>query len=190
MTQPEAFITSDNRFRQALEEVGETQWLDLTPDNDWTVRDLVAHNLEGLVWVPHVLSGKTIEEAVDAYAGDLLGDDPGAAWDEASSAARQALEGLDLNMIVHLSYGDVTARTYLQHQLIDFTIHSWDLARAVGADETVDPELAAAAYDWFKPEAESWRDAGLLKPAVSVSVAADVWTRLLALSGRQSVTPG
>ena len=188
MIEQEALKRADACFLAVLGKVGVNQWQDPSPNPGWNVAYLARHIMEGIVWVPHVLSGATIEAAGDKFSGDLLGKNPKAAAEQACAEAEAAVGGMsDLDTTVHLSYGDFTARTYLHHQIIDITIHTWDLARGVGADETLDPALVAAVYDWFIPEAASWRDAGLLQLPVPVPADADTQTRLLALSGRQAV---
>ncbi len=188
MTELEAFKRADACFLAVLGKVGEHQWKDPTPNPGWSVTDLAGHIMEGIVWVGHVLLGASIAAAGDKFSGDLLGDDPKAAAERACREAEAAIDKTgDLEAIVHLSYGDVPARTYLRQQIIDITIHTWDLARGIGVDEKLDSDLVAIVYDWFAPEAEGWREAGLLKPAVPVPADADLQTRLLALSGRQAV---
>lgn len=188
MTEQEALKRADAGFLAVLGKVGEHQWKDPTPNPGWSVTYMAGHIMEGIVWVDHVLSGATIEAAGDKLSGNLLGDDPLAAGKKACADAEAAVDRMeDLEAPVHLSYGDFPARTYLHHQIIDITVHTWDLARGIGVDEKMDPELAAIVYDWFVPEAESWREAGLLKPAVPVPADADLQTRLLGLSGRQAV---
>jgi uncharacterized protein (TIGR03086 family) len=180
-------------FERALSEFGRylvkiepNQWSAATPDTDWDVRRLVAHNLGEVAWVPDLLAGRTIEEVGDKYAGDLIGDNVVNSWDIIAAAATKAVRaGGDLNRTTHLSYGDFPARTYLQHQLIDLTIHAWDLARALGSNDQLDPDLAQAAYEWFAPQAAEWHDSGITGPAVRVAEDADSQIKLIALSGRR-----
>jgi uncharacterized protein (TIGR03086 family) len=66
---------------------------------------------------------------------------------------------------------------------IDSVIHSWDLARAVGADETLDPELVDFAYAALRESAEDWRSGGAFGPAKQPADDSPQ-SRLLALTGR------
>ena len=173
-------------FGRYVAQVKDDQWDAPTPNDDWSVHDLVRHNLEGLLWIPDLLEGRTIAQVGDKYDGDIMGEDPKAAYVVAAERARTAIDLManDLDAIVQLSYGDVPARVYLQHQTIDLTIHAWDLARAIGADELLDPELTRVVWIWFQPQAETWRRAGALKEEVPLGGEPDTQTRLLALSGR------
>src|SRR5205085_957171 len=60
----------------------------------------------------------------------------------------------------------------------------WDLARATGGDEHLDPELVDFAYGYLAPQAEMWREAGAFGPAIQAPAGADRQTELLALTGR------
>ena len=54
-----------------------------------------------------------------------------------------------LERVVDLSSGPTPAREYVSQLFADHLIHAWDLARAVGADERLDPELVDACAAWF-----------------------------------------
>lgn len=53
---------------------------------------------------------------------------------------------------VMLFYGDTPAPDYLR-QMTDVVVHTWDVARAVGADERLDPDLVATVLDRTDPDA-------------------------------------
>jgi uncharacterized protein (TIGR03086 family) len=65
-------------------------------------------------------------------------------------------------------------------------IHSWDLARGIGADDTLDAELVALVYERTLPFADQLQESGMFAPPVPVPDDADPQTRLLALFGRRS----
>jgi uncharacterized protein (TIGR03086 family) len=87
---------------------------------------------------------------------------------------------------VHLSYDTVSAADYLEEQVGDVTIHSWDLARATGSDEDLDGSLVDAVWTVFEPQAESLAASGLFAPIVPVPADAPLRVRLLALTGRDA----
>ena len=64
-------------------------------------------------------------------------------------------------------------------------IHTWDLARATGQDETIDPEMAVGMLAGMEPIDEMLRGSGHYGPRVTVAEDADVATRLIAFTGRQ-----
>jgi uncharacterized protein (TIGR03086 family) len=186
MPEQEAFLLATQTMTEIIDQVKDEQWDKPTPDTQWTVRDLVAHIVEGVLWVPDLLAGKTIAEVGNKYSGNVLGDDPKTVWHEAARSAEAAVRKFEEpDQPVHLSYGDYPARTYLQHQTIDLTIHAWDLARSIGAKEELPGELVEAVWQWFEPQAQQWRDAGILAQPVPVPDDTPVQVRILALSGRE-----
>ncbi|MEA2715880.1 MAG: hypothetical protein QOI99_197 [Actinomycetota bacterium] len=185
-------------YRRAVEQFGARvlavagdEWSRPTPDADWDVRALVGHVLNENQWVPPLLEGLTIEEVGDRFEGDQLGDDPAAAWADAAAAALDACEPDDVPLrLVHVSFGDITAEDYIAQVTTDHVVHAWDLARAVGGDERLDPELVDFAYAYLSPQAEDWRAAGAFGPALQAPAGADRLTELLALTGRDPLGTG
>jgi uncharacterized protein (TIGR03086 family) len=66
----------------------------------------------------------------------------------------------------------------------DVFLHRWDLARATGQDETLDPDKCAEVLQGALPMDEAMRQSGHYGPRVDVADDADVQTRLLAFIGR------
>jgi uncharacterized protein (TIGR03086 family) len=69
---------------------------------------------------------------------------------------------------------------------VDAAIHTWDLARAIGADERLAPELVAVAREIVEANFDAWAASGLFAPPVDVDSGADDQTKLLARLGRRS----
>ena len=131
--------------RRLVRAVGDDQWELPTPCADWNVRQLVNHLVYENRWTVPLMEGSTIAEVGDRYEGDLLGDHPKAAWDESSAEAVRAVQADGaLGRTVDLSSGPTPAGEYVSQLFADHLIHAWDLARAVGADERLDPELVDA----------------------------------------------
>jgi uncharacterized protein (TIGR03086 family) len=159
-----------------------TDWDAPTPDDDWTVRDLVRHVIIEQQWVPHLLAGGTIGTAQFAIAP--LGDDLALEWHVYSLAATTAWSDAVPDTMVTLSYDTVTVADYLREQVSDVAIHSWDLARAVGADEHLADELVEAVWTVFEPQKETLAASGLYAPPVPIDENATLQFRLLAVTGR------
>jgi|GEM_PF-170950 len=185
-------------YRRAVDEFGARvravsadQWSAPTPAAEWDVRALVNHVLSENQWVPPLLEGLTIAEVGDRFEGDQLGDDPFSAWTDVVVAALAACKADDVPLrVVHVSFGDITGEDYLAQVTTDHVVHTWDLARATGGDEHLDPELVDFALGYLEPQADDWRAAGAFGPAVRVPPGADRQTELLALTGRDPLGTG
>jgi uncharacterized protein (TIGR03086 family) len=154
-------------FGTVLDGVGDDQWPARTPNAEWDVRALVAHLVDEQLWAPPLLAGRTIEDIGDEIPDDPLGDDPKGRYRAAARRMVDALAELDLDTTVHLSFGDVPAQEYLMQLFADHLIHRWDLARATGQDERLDPELVQACATWFAGREDLYREGQVIGPAVS-----------------------
>jgi uncharacterized protein (TIGR03086 family) len=172
-------------FGSRLAAVGD-RWSAPTPDDEWDVRALVNHVTGELLWLVPLLEGKTIADVGDRLEGDVLGDDPVATWDAALADASAAIASVDPSTVVHLSYGDRTAEEYTFEVGADVLVHTWDLARAVGADEGLDPALVDVVAAWFQTHEDMWRGAGVIGERPPVATGADAQTQLLAAFGRDA----
>jgi uncharacterized protein (TIGR03086 family) len=157
-----------------------------TPDAEWDVRALLNHVVAGNWWAAELAGGKTIEEVGDRLDGDLLGADPLAAWDESAAAAATAFEAPGaLDAPCAVSYGPVPGAVYAGHRFVDVLVHGWDLARATGQDERLDPALVTAAHDVLAPQLAALQASGAFGTPVDLAADADPQARLLGALGRR-----
>jgi uncharacterized protein (TIGR03086 family) len=66
----------------------------------------------------------------------------------------------------------------------DIFIHNWDLARATGQDEWLDPDMVHAMLEGMQGIDEMLRSSGHYGPRVEVPADADEQTKLIAFTGR------
>lgn len=171
----------DNRVRL----VRDTQWENATPCTEWTVRDLVTHLVYEQLWVPDLLAGKTVAEVGDTYDGDVLGNDPVAAWEAAATAAAAAWNQPGaLERSVQLSYGTVPATEYLWQLVVDLTVHAWDLARGIDVDDEMPNDLASTVVEIVREHRDELTESGLMGTPLDTSACTDDLTELLAILGR------
>jgi len=140
-------------------------WTAATPCAGWDVRTVVNHVVAENRWTGPLLAGQTTAEVGHALDGDLLGADPVQAWQDALTAARAAaaVPGVE-QCVVHLSFGDVTGAEYLRQLAADHLVHAWDVARAVGDHDRLDPELVTVVAAWFLDQESAYRRAGAIGP--------------------------
>lgn len=170
--------------------VAEADWSRPTPCADWDVRGLVNHLLSENLWTPPLLAGMTIEQVGDRFEGDQLGEDPKHVWQQAAADSLVAVAQPEvLAATVHVSFGDISAEEYVTQLTVDHTIHAWDLARAIGGDEHLDPELVELALDYLSIHAEEWQGAGVFAPPLAPPEEGGRQGELLALSGRSHSWP-
>lgn len=180
------FVKASKLYEEAVHQIRDDQWHFPTPCTEWDVRALLQHLVNEQLWVPPLLEGKTIEEVGDAFDGDNLGDDPGAAWDGAAQTARAAVEALkDLQQKTHLSFGDFPAQEYLDQMLFDLHIHGWDLRTGIGIDTTMDDELTDYLMPWAEVAMKAYEQVGATAPPPPISSGASTQSKILALSGRR-----
>jgi len=182
----EALDRARREFERRLDAVGDDQWDRPTPCTEWDVRDLVTHVVTSCLVAPLLLEGMTLAEAraeLALPAGDLR-----AAFGPAADAHAAAFaEPGALERTVKHPAGEMPGAAYLGLRTTDLTIHAWDLARALGADETLDPELVALAYERMAPMAGFLGQSGFFGSGPSGEVGDDrpLQDRLLDLAGRR-----
>ncbi len=164
--------------------VAVTDWDAPTPDSEWTTRDLVTHVIDEQRWIPKLLTGCDYAQAeadLEPIGRDLPGE-----WAKFAAAASDAWRNAPADTPVHLSTDVVRADQYLTEQTSDITIHTWDLARATGTDETLPDELVRAVWEYFEPQIEDLAATGLYAAPVEVDADAPLLVRLLAVTGRDA----
>lgn len=171
-------------FSHRVHAVPADGWDNPTPDDEWSVRDLVAHMVEEHRWAPLLLAGQSLDDVGDRFSGDLLGDDPVGAWDAAVADSLVAFARAADDDPVELSFGPSTVDDYSEQMLSDLTVHAWDLACGARLDERLDPVLVAHVLAYVTPRVDDWRQVGLFGPRIEVD-SDDPQDRLLGLMGRR-----
>jgi len=178
------------RFAALVAGVGPGQWQDGTPCSEWAVRTLVHHLLYEQYWVPPLFAGLGIEQVGDRFEGDLMGGDesawPGLLAASIEQAHAAVAQPGALDRTVHLSFGDTSGREYVIQLIADLTIHGWDLARATGQDDTLDPGAVAHLLPWSEANAELLAGSGMFGVRIDAALGAPDDVRLLGLLGRTS----
>jgi uncharacterized protein (TIGR03086 family) len=189
MRERELFLQSDAALRDVFDRI-DPDLLSVPAPADWsrkpspTLRDVVAYHAYDEAWVPDVLAGRTAEEVGTAWDGDLLGDDPFAAYDSINDAATVAANQLlDPDDVVHLSYGDFPLSEYFLHIAIYRAFQAWSIAKLVELDYSLPPELVENLWEILGPRIEEFRGMGVFGPAIEVPDDADSETKLLAATG-------
>ena len=189
MNEKELFLQSDVALRSVIDRISPAQLL-LAAPADWsrkenpTLRDILASHTYDEAWVPDVLAGRTIEEVGDTYAGDLLGEDPIAAYDRVHDAATVAVNAsADLDAVAHLSYGDFTVREFFVHTAIYRAFQAWSIAKVLGIEYSLPADLVEGLWEHVGPQVDAFREMGVFPPEIEVPADADRETALLGRTG-------
>jgi len=194
VNEAEVFVLADRALAAVVASIRPEQWdMPMPPtfarrgsDDVPTLRAIVNYHAYDDAWVPDMLAGRTMEEAgATKFDGDLLGDTPGLRFEEIVAGACAAASAVtDFDAVAHLSFGDYTVREYFW-QINSFRgLRAHDLAKLIGVDADLAPELVQGLWDEVSPHAEEWRTIGVFPAAVPVPDDAPLLERLLGLTGR------
>jgi uncharacterized protein (TIGR03086 family) len=168
-------------FTSRVEAVPPDRWDNPSPCEEWTARDIVQHMVDNAQRF-YGLVGRELPP------GPSVTEDPVGAW----KGARDAIQaGLDDPDIATLEYDGQMGKGTFEQGVdrfggTDLVIHAWDLARATGGDERLDPDDVHAVYESLKPMDDMMRSPGAFGPKLEPPPGADEQTRLLAFAGRRA----
>jgi uncharacterized protein (TIGR03086 family) len=167
-------------FTERVDAVPADRWDNPSPCDEWTARDLVGH----LVGNAELFLGLV---GLELPPGPSVDDDPAGAWANARDAVQEAL---DDPAVAQREYdGMMGTQTFEQAMdrfgCPDVVIHQWDLARATGLDERLDPDDVHTIFEAMEPMDEMLRGNGVFGPKVETPPGADEQTRFLAFMGRR-----
>ncbi len=190
MTIQDLFVTSNQALLRVIDQIKADQWeLDLPKGmsrKPATLKQAVRYHTYDDAWVPDVLAGKTKTEVGDIYEELLANDYIVNQYRKYNQTAIEAVKAFtDLERLTYLSYGDFPARDYLQHIISFRAFRSYDIAKLIGIDTTMDDNFVEALTNEFSPVVESYRQMGVFQPEIEVPSSASPQAKLIAMVGRQ-----
>jgi uncharacterized protein (TIGR03086 family) len=160
---------------------GAQHWDAPAPVAGWVARDVVAHLID---WLPAFLSAGA---GIELPRGAPVDEDPVAAWQVHCDAVQALLDdpATGTRVLTNPHIGTLPLdRAIDQFYTADVFMHTWDLARATGQDERLDPDFCADLLSGMEPLEEVIRSSGQYGPRVEVPSDADPQTKLLGFIGR------
>ena len=188
MKTDQLFLASDAALKSVIDRIDPADFdkpapADWTQKPDPTIRDIIFAHTYDEAWVPDVLAGKAIADGDEYRDRDLLGDDPIAAYDAFNEAATAAVEKGATSDTFHFQYGDYSAQEGYTHLAIYRAAQAWLIAKELGIDFHLPPEVIDGLNEHVVPNADEWRQFGVFPPAIDPPADADDETKLLCTLG-------
>jgi uncharacterized protein (TIGR03086 family) len=166
-------------FGRRVAGVRDDQWSAATPCLEWDVRALVSHVIATHERVVATVTESTPREVESD--GDLT-----ARWSEASASVASALDDPSLSSkMISGMFADQPFESLVGRLLCaDTLFHTWDLARATGQDDRLDPEAMKKAIEFLEPIDDAIRRPGGFAAKITPPSDASAQTRFLNFGGR------
>jgi len=160
---------------------GTKSWDAPSPVAEWAARDVVRHLTE---WFPGFLASGA---GIELPRGPSVDDDPVAAWEVHSDGVQAVLDDPETQHreLTNRHLGQLPLAAAIdQFYTSDVFMHTWDLARASGQDDRLDPDFCAQLLAGMAEMEEVMRSSGQYGAPVEVPADADAQTRMLGFIGR------
>jgi len=187
MTQLDDLKKAHDEITVRAKSIRSDQWGLPTPCEKWTVRHLVTHVVEGSNMAVLLLQGASAEESLQVFGvdhHDLVAELEAALAREAEAFATPGAFEMTVH---HPGAGDLPGAVFCGFRTGDCLLHSWDLARATGADESLPGDLVQTIWESLQPLAPVIGTLGVFGegPSGNVGEDASLQARLLDLTGRR-----
>ena len=170
-------------FEHVLRLVPEPAWSNPSPCDEWNARHVAGHAMSV---VNNIAARGGVGMVVDPFRDldAMAGDDPLASFRRVRDRYLEATDRQGaLQTRITSSLGELTLDEYLGRMCPDTLIHTWDLARAAGVDDTLDPGSVSVVLSGLLAGDGPVRAPGRYGDAV-VADFDDEQDRLIAFTGR------
>jgi uncharacterized protein (TIGR03086 family) len=182
----ERYRTRADAFERKVAAVAPEHWSNQSPCEDWKARDVVSHiiDMHGVMLRP---LGRQLSQAPS------IGNDPLGAYRSARADVEAVLDDPELAATeCSTPMGPMTIEQHIDGVVsTDLIVHGWDLARATGLDDTIDPQEVERMWPMAQSIGDEMRTPDafgpgivVFGPEVNVPDDAPLQDRLLGLLGR------
>lgn len=185
--------------RAAVEATAKATVQDLgrpTPCSEWTLGDLLAHMTaqhRGFAAAARGRGGDREAWQVRPLGGDAVAAHAEAAEQVIAAFAEEGVLGREFMLAGFGPLGTAfPASTAISFHFIDYVVHGWDVARALGSGYDLDPELLAPALrvaGLVPGDAARLAPGAAFRPALQAAGCETGLDRILALLGRSPRWP-
>ena len=169
-------------FTERVAGVEPAAWERPSPCEGWVARDVVRHLVS---WVPGFLGAGA---GLELPPGPDVDADPAGAWEHLRAQLQAILDDADRSAATFTNEHTGEHRVdeaIDQFVLGDVLVHTWDLARATGQDETLDGDEVHRMLVGIEPMGDALAKSGHYAMPVALDAGADEQSRLLAATGRR-----
>jgi uncharacterized protein (TIGR03086 family) len=182
-------------FLARIQAAPANRWDAASPCQGWTARDVVAHVINGHRGILAMVNGKP-PAAADGVGISSMADapqvEPGADLAIAFKRCRNDMHAMlsDPDRAVTRLPGGPLGPVPAEQAAdtlgsLELLVHTWDLARAVGGDEKLVPELVARTHQSLLPHYAGLWATGAFQPSIPAPDDADPQIAFLYFVGRQ-----
>jgi uncharacterized protein (TIGR03086 family) len=175
----ERYARLSDAFAAKIVAVPADRWTSPSPCPEWNAHEVVNHVVSTQNMILG-LAGRTTGDIPSAT------DDPLAAFNAARAVVRRDLDDPAVAGIEFEGFmGKMTLEAAVDRFLnFDLVVHGWDLARAAGLDDRIDPDDLARVDAAAHAFGDQMRGPGAFGPEIEPQAGADEQTRVLAFLGR------
>lgn len=183
-----ALDDAQQAFADRLARVRDDQWSLPSVCRSWTVFGLASHVISATRTYAALHAGATRDQATSVFIAEVDDDDLLGAYQR---AAADVLAGFREPGVFERTYPhptlDMPGSQLIVWRLLDDTLHAWDLARSIGADEQLPVRSLEVVWSFVEPLVAIVGGHGVFGAGQSGTVPADadLQTRVLDALGRR-----
>ena len=172
-------------FEHVLRLGASDTWGNPSPCESWDARHVAGH---AMAVVNNVAARAGVGRVVDPFENleAIAGDDPAESFRAIRDRYLLATDQQGaLQRTVSSRLGEMTLDEYIRRMCLDTLVHTWDVARALEVDDTLDPGAVAAVYATCLAGLHTVpRELGRYDEAIPAETFTSEQDRLIAFTGR------
>lgn len=177
----ERYVRVADGFERRLQAVKQSEWEQASPCEGWTAFDVAAHVISTHLRMLSMLAERDTSPPAKP-------EEVAALWKSVSDELKAALaDPAVASQVMPSMFGEQAFESLVGQMLCcDTTIHTWDLARAIGADESLDAVEVSLGHTMLAGLGDGIRRPGGFDNIVEPSseAPADAQTAFLRFAGR------